>query len=269
MNTSIDKDQSSIGKVSIITVVLNNRNCIEDCIQSVIRQTYPDIEYIVIDGGSTDGTIDVIRKYKQRISTWISEPDNGIYDAMNKGIKLATGDIIGFVHADDMLNDRFVISKIAESFVEYNADAVYGDALIVNRNNTNIIIREWISGNYNDQSFKYGWAPPHLSFYVKKDVHTKYGLYRTDMKISADYEFMLRVLYIRNIKVHYLHYFVPRFRIGGASTKNIYNILKANLECIQAWKLNDVSVPFYTIPLKLLTKIKQLTNKKKLAMSNL
>lgn len=245
--------------ISIITVALNSAEYIEDCIKSVISQDYQDVEYIIIDGGSTDGTIDIIKRYEDKIAKWISEPDKGIYDAMNKGITLALGDIVGFVHADDMLNDKFVISKIVDSFITQNADAIYGDALIVNRNNINIINRKWIGGDFKKGGFKYGWAPPHLSFYVKKDVYRKYGFFRTDLKISADYEFMLRVLYMHNIKVHYLPIFIPRFRLGGTSTKDIYNILRSNYECYLAWKLNGISMPIYTIPLKLFSKIKQLT----------
>lgn len=247
-------------KVSIITVVLNNKTFIEDCIRSVIGQTYANIEYIIVDGGSVDGTCDIIKKYSGNISIWISEPDKGIYDAMNKGITLATGNIIGFVHADDMLNDKFVISNIVNSFIAQNADAIYGDALIVQRGNINSIYRKWMSGHFKKDSFKYGWAPPHLSFYVKKDIHNKYGFYRTDLKISADYEFMLRVLYLHDIKVNYLPIFIPRFRMGGTSTKSIYSILKSNYECYLAWKLNGIAMPIYTIPLKLFSKLKQLTN---------
>lgn len=247
-------------KVSIITVVFNNRIFIEDCIQSVISQTYPYIEYIIVDGASVDGTCDIIRKYNSNISIWISESDRGIYDAMNKGITLSSGDILGFVHADDMLYDKFVIANIVNSFITQKADAIYGDALIVHRNNINIISRRWISGDFKKERFKYGWAPPHLSFYVKKDIHDKYGVYRTDLKISADYEFMFRVSYLHNIKVNYLPILIPRFRMGGTSTKNIFNILRSNYECYLSWKLNGISMPIYTIPFKLFRKIRQLTN---------
>jgi len=243
--------------VSIITVVFNNKDTIESTIKSVLGQTYKNIEYIVVDGGSTDGTVDVIKKYDKYISKWVSEPDNGIYDAMNKGLKLATGDIVGFLNADDVLNSNDCISAIVKTFEENDVDAVYGDNVHSDRNNLNKIVRYWDAKEYDVNNFKKGWMPPHPLFCAKKQIYNKYGYYRTDLKIAADYELMFRFLYKYRVKAKYLPKVTVKVRTGGISNRNIKNILIANYEVYKSWRLNGFYVSPFIIIRKLLSKIKQ------------
>jgi len=243
--------------VSIITVVLNNKDTIEDAIKSVLGQTYKNIEYIIVDGGSTDGTVDVIKKYAKYISKWVSEPDNGIYDAMNKGLKLATGDIIGFLNSDDVLNSNDCISAIVKTFEENDVDVVYGNKVYSDKEDLNKIIRYWDAGEYNINNFKKGWMPPHLSFYAKREIYNKYGYYRTDLKIAADYELMFRFLYKHRIKAKHLPKPIAKMRVGGISNKSIKNILISNYEVYKSWRLNGFYISPFIIIRKPLSKIKQ------------
>lgn len=193
-------------------------NHIGDAIQSVLSQNYPDIEYIVIDGGSTDGTLSVVKRYEGKISKIISEPDKGLYDALNKGIKLATGDYIGFVHSDDMLYDNHVISRIVNHIKKTQCDVFYGDGIFVSAHNTNMIVRNWIGGKYSKQKVKTGWLPLHPTMYIKRDVYLKHGLYDISYKIAGDTDLLVRYLYKENLCVSYLHKYIIRMRMGGVST---------------------------------------------------
>jgi glycosyltransferase len=183
-------------KVSIITVVYNGKETIEECIKSVLSQGYPNVvEYIIIDGGSTDGTIEIIRKYEDKIAYWASEPDNGIYDAINKGIKAATGDVVGILHSDDIYADTHIIEDVIRQLGEKETDSCYGDLVYVDRNDTNKIIRHWKAGDFYKERFKKGWMPPHPTFFIKRSVYRKHGLLNTDFPLAADYELMVRLLY--------------------------------------------------------------------------
>lgn len=245
-------------RISIITVVKNNAQTIKDAIDSVLSQTYQNIEYIVIDGGSTDGTIDIIKKYKNKISKYISEQDKGIYDAMNKGIKEASGDIIGFLNSDDMYNDENVLNRIYEVFAKTKVDIVYGDLVYVEKSNTSKIIRYWKAGEYKKGAFKRGWHPPHPSFFVKKEIYERYGCFDLDYRIAADYELMLRFIEKYRIKTVYIQNLLVKMRTGGESNRSVANIIKANIESYKAWKKNGLSVfPFFII-MKPLRKILQL-----------
>ncbi len=245
-------------RISIITVVKNNAQTIKDAIDSVLSQTYQNIEYIVIDGGSTDGTVEIINGYKEKIDILISEPDYGIYDAMNKGIKEASGDIIGFLNSDDMYNDEHVLNRIYEVFAKTKVDIVYGDLVYVEKSNTSKIIRYWKAGEYKKGAFKRGWHPPHPSFFVKKEIYEKYGLFDLDYRIAADYELMLRFIEKYRIKTVYIQNLLVKMRTGGESNRSVANIIKANIESYKAWKKNGLSVfPFFII-MKPLRKILQL-----------
>jgi len=240
-------------KISIITTVYNNKQHIEKAILSVLSQTYHDIEYIVIDGGSSDGTVDVIKKYSNKIDKFISEPDKGIYDGLNKGIKLASGDVIGFLHSDDEYYDSKVIEKIAAKFNDDSIDGVYGDLIYVNQKEE--IVRYWKSGEFTPGKLKKGWMPPHPTLFLRKEIYDKYGLFRLDYKIAADYDFMLRVLK-HDPKLVYIPEILYKMRLGGASNKSIKNILQKTKEDYKAITENKIGGVF-TLINKNFSKLKQ------------
>jgi len=244
-------------KVSIITVSLNSAKTIEDCIQSVLNQSYKNIEYIIIDGGSTDGTLDIIKKYESKISFWISEKDYGIYHAMNKGINLATGKIIGIINSDDIYADNFVIENIVEFITKENVDSCYGNLIYVDRKNTNKIIRFWKAREYSRIAFQKGWMPPHPTFFVKKEVYEKYGLFNLKFPIVADYELMLRLLYKHKISIAYIPKVLVKMRIAGKSRPSFINIINNSISCYHAWKANGLRPKIITFLLKPLSKVSQ------------
>jgi glycosyltransferase involved in cell wall biosynthesis len=244
-------------KVSIITIVYNNRETIADAIESVLGQSYPHIEYIVVDGLSTDGTVDVIKKYSNQVTRFISEKDRGLYDAINKGIGLATGDVIGFLHSDDIYYSTESIAQVVAAFEKYNTDSVYGDLLYVQKADTKKVVRNWVSGKYKMENFLLGWMPPHPTFYVKREVYQRLGLYNTAFKSAADYELMLRYLYKHQISTTYIPEKLVKMRVGGKSNITIKNRIRANQEDYRAWLINGLNPPFYTRFLKPLRKLMQ------------
>lgn len=248
--------------VSIITVCYNSAETIEDTIKSVIEQTYNNIEFIIIDGGSTDNTLSIIEKYRHKISTFVSEPDAGIFDAMNKGIKMATGDIIGILNSDDFYKTADSLEEVVNAFTG-DTCAVYGDIEYVNKTETNKIVRYWRSGNFSRRKMEYGWMPPHPAFFVRSEAYKKYGIFNTMFKISADYELMLRLLYKHGLKVKYLHKTLVKMRVGGASNKSIKNRIKANSEDQLARKINNLNYSFLFTILKPIRKIPQFVLKGK------
>jgi len=215
-------------KITIITVCYNRKATIEKAIKSVLEQNYDDIEYIVIDGNSTDGTQDIIESYRDRISHYISEPDKGMYDAINKGIKLATGDVIGLMHSDDEFYDTKTISRIAARFDFYtNTEGVYGNGIYVSNDTEERLIRNRIGGIFNLKKVQEGWLPLHPTVYLKKTIIDKYGLYSLDFKIASDTEFLLRYLYKYKIKMIYINSYIVKMRMGGMSTntKRAFEVL--------------------------------------------
>lgn len=205
-------------KVSIITTCYNRETTIRGAIESVLIQDYPEIEYIVVDGASKDGTLSVINEYKERIAKIISEPDHGMYEAINKGIRMATGDVIGLVHSDDMLYDNHVITNIVEAFERSKADFIYGNGIFVNFNDTNKLVRNWIGGPYYRWKVRCGWLPLHPTCYIRRDVMQREGLYDESYRIAADSDLLVRYLYKANLKVHYMKRKIIRMRMGGLST---------------------------------------------------
>ena len=205
-------------KVSIITTCYNREKTIAQAIESVLNQDYPDIEYIVVDGGSRDDSLKIIRSYGSRISKVVSERDGGMYEAINKGIKMAEGDIVGLLHSDDFLIHNHIISEIVERFKQTAADMVYGDGLFVDADQTDKVIRDWRSGNYRRWKVRLGWLPLHPTAYIKRNVMGQYGLYNEKYQIAADSDFLLRYLYKADLKVEYLGKYVLRMRMGGLST---------------------------------------------------
>lgn len=244
-------------KISIITVTFNSESTLEQTIQSVVNQSYSNIEYIIVDGKSNDGTLKIIEKYKSNIHTLLSEKDKGLYDALNKGIALASGDVIGFLHSDDFYVDEEVIQKYVDVFLKTKCDAVYSDLYYVDKNNTDKIIRKWKSGLYHRNAFMNGWMPPHPTFFVKKEMYQKFGAFNLDFKSAADYELMLRFIHKHQIKLVYLPEFTVKMRVGGKSNITLQNRIAANLEDRKAWKTNGLKPRFYTLYLKPLRKLLQ------------
>ncbi len=224
-------------KVSIISVALNSAAYIEDCIESVVKQDYEDIEYIVIDGGSTDGTIEIIKRYEEGIVKWISEPDRGIYDAMNKGIKAVTGDVIGILNSDDIYVHDSVIT-IVMSYLSKDMDTCYGDLVYVDRNDTNKRGRYWKPGPFIKDKFKRGWMPPHPTYFVKRKIYEEFGLFDINFQLAADYELMLRFLYINNVSTIYIPECLVKMRAGGYCRPGLTNTINNMQENYRAWKVN-------------------------------
>ncbi|MFA5139954.1 MAG: glycosyltransferase family 2 protein [Elusimicrobiota bacterium] len=215
-------------RISIITATFNSCATIESAIVSVLGQSHKDIEHIVIDGASTDGTLRVIEKYKSRISKVVSERDGGLYYALNKGLALAKGDIIGFLHADDVYAADDVFEKLTASFVQSHADAVYGDLAYIKKDGSTL--RHWRAGEYDAAALEGGWMPPHPTFFVKREIYQRYGAFNTDFKISADYDLMMRFLYVHKIRATYLPELLVRMRVGGVSNGSVANVLQKSLE---------------------------------------
>ena len=242
-------------KISIITVVRNNAKTIKDAIESVLCQTYEDIEYIVVDGASTDGTVDIIKSYGNKISKLISEPDKGLYDAMNKGIKLAKGDVVGILNSDDFYKSNDVLETVANEFLKNDIDCVYGDLEYVSANDTSKVIRYWKSKEFKEGLFQRGWHPAHPTFFVKRKFYEKYGVFDLNFKIASDYELMLRFIEKYKLIPLYVNKTFVKMRVGGKSNQSLLNILKANFESYRAWKVNGLNFnpfifllkPFYKI----------------------
>ena len=212
--------------VSIVTIVYNNSTYVEDAIQSVLSQSYPFIEYIVIDGGSTDGTVEIIKKYRERISIFLSEKDKGVYDALNKGVRIASGNVIGFLHSDDVFADKNVVKKIAESLSNSNVDGVYSDLDYVQKNNINSIVRHWKSSTFSLNKLNSGWMPPHPTLYLHRSLYEQIGLFDLRYPITADYDFILRLFSAPNINFKYIPEVFVKMRVGGQSNNSIPNIIR-------------------------------------------
>lgn len=249
-------------KVSILTVCFNSAKTIEDTIKSVIMQDYSNIEYILIDGKSTDNTLEVIQKYKGQLSRIISEKDKGMYDGLNKGLKLATGEIIGILNADDFYTEKNIISSVVDKLAKEKTDALYGDLYYVEEKDTDKVKRYWRSGAYRPGAFIRGWMPPHPTFFVKKEIYDRYGGFNLELRSAADYELMLRFIHKHKIKLSYLEKVMVKMRVGGMSNANLQNRYKANREDKKAWELNGLTPRKYTFWLKPLRKIGQFIKKK-------
>jgi glycosyltransferase involved in cell wall biosynthesis len=241
--------------ISVITVSYNCADTISDTIDSVLSQTYTSVEYIIIDGGSTDGTTEIIKSYGDRISKFISAPDNGIYDAINKGIKIATGDIVGVLHSDDFFCNDNILGIVAAAFVENETDAVFGDIRFVDQKNISKVVRYYSSKNFRISRFRFGYMPAHPSFYVRRQLFEKLGYYKTDYKIAADYELVLRYLLINSIRYIYLNLPFVSMRTGGVSNRSLRSHITLNSEIARACKENGVYTNYVLIYLKYFTKI--------------
>lgn len=242
-------------KISVITVCYNSEKTIKKSIESVLSQKNVDLDYIIIDGASTDNTLNIIREYSDNNTNmirYVSEKDNGIYDAMNKGILLARGDIIGILNSDDFYASNDILSSVINEFEKNNIDCLYGNLMYLKKNKP---FRYWISGQFN--TFKYGWMPPHPTFFIKKSIYDTLGLYRLDCGTAADYELMLRFLEKEKIKSTWIDKLFIYMTTGGASNQNYIVRFKANKNDMYAWKINQLNRPLYTGYLKVLRKFPQ------------
>jgi len=241
-------------KISIITVCFNSEKTIGTTIKSVKDQTYKNVEHIIIDGGSKDGTLNLIKELGHR-GPLISEKDNGIYHAMNKGILNSTGDIIGFLNSDDFYPSNDIISTIAESFSEESIDCIYGDIAFVNRIFLKKVKRFYSGRKFRPSLFLLGYMPPHPSFYARSNCYKELGLYKEDYKLSADFELLMRFIYTQRVTYKYVNKTFVHMRTGGASTKNLYSRYIINKEIIRACKENDVSTNMFILLFKYCDKI--------------
>ena len=244
-------------KISIITVVRNGAATLPDCITSVLAQAYPDLEYIVVDGASTDGTADVIRSFGSKIARVISEPDRGPYDAMNKGIAAATGEVVGILNADDLYAHPDVLANVAATLRVTGADAAYGDLIYVDRETASRVWRVWHAGEYRPGAFLAGWMPPHPTFFVRRDLYGRYGTFNLNLGSAADYELMLRLIHKHGIRLCYLPDVLVRMRRGGISNASWGSWLRANRNDRKAWRINGLRPRFYTLWWKPLRKLGQ------------
>jgi glycosyltransferase len=244
-------------KVSIITAVYNSERYIQNCIESIVGQDYPNIEYIVIDGGSTDRTIEIVKGFDKHIHYFISEKDKGIYDALNKGIAVATGDVVGILHADDILASPTVISQIVSAFESSKADAVYGHLNYVHREETSKVQRRWIAKPYTLKSLKMGWMPAHPTLYMRREFFEAYGNYSLNFGTAADYELILRFLFKHKIKAVCLPILMVNMRAGGVSNANFKQRYLALVNDYRALKTNGIPFALITLLFKKVTKFSQ------------
>ncbi len=244
-------------KVSIITVCYNSEKTIADALLSISNQDYKNIESVVIDGGSTDKTFEIVRQFADVVKFSVSEPDKGIYDAMNKGLQHCTGDIIGILNSDDMLASPKVISSIVEKIGNLPLACIYGDLVYVDQVKTNKIIRYWKSGSGSPRKFYFGWMPPHPGFYITRQVLEKCGEYNIDFPVAADYEYMLRVMVRYNIPSIYLPLILVKMRLGGLSNQSVASRKSSFIENHLAWKVNNLKPYFFTVWLKIARKFSQ------------
>jgi len=241
-------------KVSIITVTYNSAATLRDTLESVKSQDYPNIEHILVDGASKDDTVKIIQAYGH-VAKYVSEKDRGLYDAINKGILMSTGDVVGILNSDDFFPHRKVISNMVKCFKENDADAVFGDIAFVRPENLEKVIRLYSSRKFYPKKFKYGYMPAHPSFYVKRKFYEEYGLYKLDYKIAADYELLMRFMHTNKLKYAYHPEVMVYMRTGGVSNKNILSRWVLNKEIIRACKENGVNTNMFIISLKYFNKV--------------
>lgn len=243
-------------KISIITVCYNSAATIERAIQSVLLQDHPDVEYIVVDGGSTDGTVDIIKKYRETIAHFVSEKDGGIYDAMNKGIALATGDIVGILNSDDRYADHTILSSVMAAFADGPVDAVYGNIAYFKKEDHSVFSRYWKAGTFSRAKMRNGWMPPHPAFFVRRAWYEQHGNFRLDFGTAADYELLLRFM-LANIRMRYIDRTLVYMQAGGASGKDLSARWNAWRMIRKAWMVNGARPPLFLVGRRILSKFSQ------------
>jgi len=242
--------------LSVVTPVLNQRDTINQCIRSIPFQQ-DEIEHLVIDGGSWDGTVEVLKQYSSDKINYLSETDQSLYDAINKGISMSSGEILGILNADDFYADEYVLKTVAEIFENENIDSCYGDLEYVDRDNPEKVVRHWKAGFYDPKKFNRGWMPPHPTFFVRRSIYEKYGVYRLDMGTAADYELMLRFLLKHRISTVYIPKVLIKMRTGGVSNVSLRNRIKANMMDRKAWRVNNLTPHPWTLWMKPMSKVHQ------------
>jgi len=244
-------------KISLITATYNAADTVADSLRSAAMQTYRNVEHIVVDGASTDGTQKIVEENGERLTTFVSEPDRGLYDALNRGIALATGDVIGFLHADDLFAHHKVLSRIARVFQNATVDVSYGDLEYVRRTEPSRVVRRWIAGTFTPGRLVYGWMPPHPTFYVRRHMYERFGSFDLSYKISADYDQMLRLLHQQETVVRYIPEILIQMRLGGASNHSLRSILLKSSEDYRIIRYHNL-MGFITLLGKNLSKIQQI-----------
>jgi glycosyltransferase involved in cell wall biosynthesis len=248
-------------KISLITVSYNSGATIKDSIESVLGQDYHNIEYIIVDGKSKDNTVDIIKSFDGKISKWISEPDKGIYDAMNKGLKMATGEVVGMLNSDDFYYNNTILSQVARAFEDESIDAVFGNLIFVDPNDLKKTVRTYSSKDWHPKKFARGFMPAHPTFFVRRKYYEQFGLFKTDYKIASDYEMLIRLLYVNKLKYKYLPITMVVMRKGGVSSNGIKSNIVLNNEIKRACAENGIRTNLPLIYLKYFTKVFELINK--------
>jgi glycosyltransferase involved in cell wall biosynthesis len=246
-------------KISIITAVYNSRDTVTEALDSVLAQTHPDVEMIIVDGGSTDGTVELLERYRSRAAGFVSERDKGIYDALNKGIRMSSGDVVGFLHSDDLFASDDALARIAAAFEDSTVDAVYGDLLYVRRDELGSVVRQWRAGACSAAALRRGWMPPHPTFYVRRSVYEKLGNFDTRYRIAADYDTVVRFLFAAAIKVAYVPQTLVLMRMGGTSNRSLANLVKKTKEDYDIIRKHNLGGAL-TLLIKNVSKLKQFWN---------
>ena len=253
----MQRDKENIPRISVITVVYNDVTNIIETIKSVRNQTYKNIEYIIIDGDSNDGTKELIQNNHELIDIFKSEPDSGIYEAINKGIRLSTGDYVGFLHCGDLFSNKYVITKVAKAIQKERTDAFFADVDIVDSNDTKKVIRHYSGKNFSKWKLRIGAAPPHPSLYCRREIYQRIGLYKTNYRVSSDYEMIVRMFVVNKISYSYLNFSMVKMRVGGESNNGFIGQLQQNLEIIDAAKSNKLYTNIFFVLMKLPLRLMQ------------
>jgi len=247
-------------KISLITVSFNSAATIKDTIESIRSQDYQDIEYLIVDGNSRDGTVEILKSFESEIDRWISEPDKGIYDAMNKAIRMATGEVVGILNSDDFYSATDIVSQVAAAFNDATIDAVFGDLVFVDPNNLKKIVRRYSSAKWHPGKFAKGFMPAHPTFFVRRKYYEQIGLFKTNYKIAADYELLIRFLYVHKLKYKYLPINMVTMRKGGVSSNGIMSNVTLNDEIIRGCRENGIRTNVFKVYPKYFTKLFELFN---------